>query len=123
MKILVLIIQKKWFDKIMSGEKKQEFRECRPTTYKKYGECDKEGFSIMDKDGKFIPKKYDAIQFYVGYAKDRERALVEVTSAEIEVFTDDNGEIIVYDYYGRDFWAAQVVYNLGKIISHGIGKE
>lgn len=118
MHILVLIIQKKWFDKIMSGEKKQEFRELRPTTYKRYVECDQKGIAI-EKDGVFVPKNYDAIQFFVGYNKDRERALVKINKAEIEVFTDDEDNVIVYDYHGEDYWAAQVVYDLGEVLTRG----
>lgn len=34
MKILTLIIKKKWFDAILSGEKKIETREVRPTNTK-----------------------------------------------------------------------------------------
>ena len=36
MKILTLIIQQKWFDEIIKGNKKQEFRELRPRSEKKY---------------------------------------------------------------------------------------
>lgn len=117
MKILNLIIKGEYFDKIIKGEKKQEFREIRPTTTSKYCEVDNDG-SVILKDGIIIPRKYDAIQFFVGYNKDRECALVEVKSAEIELFVDDDGNFIEYEYKGEIHLAAQVVYNLGNIIKH-----
>lgn len=61
MKILTLIIQQKWFDEIIKGNKKQEFRELRPASEKKYIE--------YQKDGTFDAIKFDAIRFYVGYNK------------------------------------------------------
>jgi len=115
MKILQLIIKQKFYDEIIAGTKKQEFREVKPTTYKKYCEVDEEGFAVM-KNGKFVPKKYDAIQFYVGYHPDRSGALVEVKGAEIVVFEDENHEIITYKHNGEEYIAAQIIYDLGKVI-------
>ena len=67
-----------------------------------------------------IPVKYDAIRFYVGYNKDRDTALVEVVGAHTEVFVDDDGNPISYDYKGDEYWAEQVVYDLGKVLEHNI---
>lgn len=115
MKTLQLIIKQKYFDEIIAGTKKQEFREIKPTTYKKYLKVDNEGYCIMEND-EFVPQKYDAIRFYVGYNPDRATALVEVTGAYIELFEDENHELIEYEYKGRCYVASQIVYNLGKVL-------
>lgn len=123
MKVLNLIIKQSWFDKILSGEKTQEFREIKPTTYKRYIELDENGFDKEDGNGNSIPIKYDAIRFYVGYNKDRDSMLVEVKDAYTEIFVDDEGEWIWYEYGGQDWVAQQVVYNLGKILKTDIHKK
>ena len=124
MKVLNLIIKQVYFDAILAGRKVQEFREVRPTTIKKLLQLDKEGYEVEDENGNAIPIHYDAIQFYVGYSKDRDSALVEVLGAHCEIFVDDKGEPITYEY-GRDkdgqplVWVAeQVVYNLGKVLAY-----
>lgn len=126
MKVLNLIIKQVYFDAILAGRKVQEFREVRPTTVKKLLQLDEDGYEIEDEHGNAQPIKYDAIQFYVGYGKDRDSALVEVIGAHCEIFVDDNGEPITYEY-GTDkdgnplVWVAeQVVFDLGKILSHNI---
>lgn len=127
MKVLNLIIKQKYFDAIMAGRKVQEFREVRPTTVKKLLEIDSDGYEVEDEDGFSVPIKYDAIRFYVGYNKDRDTALVEVTDAYTQVFTDDDGKPITYEH-GIDpnngeplIWLdQQVVYNLGKILEKDI---
>lgn len=116
MKVLNLIIKQKYFDAILQGRKVQEFREIRPTTVKKYVQIDDEGYEVEDELGNSIPIEYDAIRFFVGYNKDRDSALVEVTSAYTEVFVDENDQPITYEYQGKTWWAEQVVYNLGKIL-------
>ena len=119
MEILQLIIKQKYFDEILSGKKKQEFREVRPNTQKKYCELDEDGY-CKEVDGILIPRKYDAIQFYVGYNKDRASALVEVKDAHIELFEDENHNLIEYEYKGETYLAARVVYDLGKVIDKNV---
>ena len=72
MKILTLNIKKEYFDEIMSGEKKVEYRTLKQTTLNKYTYLD-EG------DGKRYLRRYDALRLFVGYHKDRDSALVQVT--------------------------------------------
>lgn len=115
MKILKLIIKKKFYDQIISGEKKKEYREITPNTEKRYCELDEDGY-CKEIDGRFVPRHYDAIRFYVGYNKDRETALVKVTGAEIYLLEDENNEIITYDYNGETCLAAQIEYSLGEIL-------
>ena len=71
MKVLILNIKKIYFDEIMSGAKKIEYRELKQTTLNKYTYLD-------ESDGKRYLRRYDAIRFFVGYHKDRESALVQV---------------------------------------------
>lgn len=126
MKVLNLIIRQKYYDAILAGRKVQEFREVRPTTIKKLLQLDEDGYEVEDADGNAQPIKYDAIQFYVGYNKDRDSALVEVVGAHCEIFVDENNQPIIYEH-GRDkdghplVWVAeQVVFDLGKVLSHNI---
>lgn len=79
MKVLTLNIKKVYFDEIMNGEKKIEYRELKQTTLNKYTYLD-------ESDGKRYLRRYDALRLFVGYHKDRESALVQVTDT-----TYDNG--------------------------------
>lgn len=121
MKVLNLIIKQIYFDAIIAGEKKQEFREIRPSSEAKYCELDEEGFAKYDEEkGIFVPKKYDAIRFFVGYKKDRASALVKVNDANIELFVDEEGKFIELEQNGETYWASQIVYDLGEIIEKNV---
>ena len=117
MKVLNLIIKQVFFDQIIAGKKKQEFREIKPTTEKKYIQLDDEGYALLDENDNCIPINYDAIRFYVGYKPDRDSALVEVTGAHTEVIVDENNQPLMYFLdNGTEYWVEQIVYNLGKIL-------
>lgn len=113
MKILTLQIKRQYLDEILSGEKTEEFREIRPKNAKKYIEY------FTDKNGEedVKPVKYDAIQFFNGYASDRPEVLIKVKKAEIEYIVDENDNFIEYEENGEMYLTAQMVYSLGKIIS------
>jgi hypothetical protein len=116
MKILSLSIKQKFFDQILSGEKKQEFREIRPNSQARYCDLDEEGF-CKEVDGVLQARKYDAIKFLTGeYKGKRPYAIVAVESADIELFEDENGNFVEYEHQGKTYLAAQVVYNLGDVI-------
>lgn len=122
-KELQLIIKQEFFDAIVAGKKKQEFREVKPTTIKRYLQLDEDGFELEDDDGNALPIEYDVIRFFVGYKKDRDSAIVEVVGAHCEIFVDNNDEPIIYEH-GVDkdgnplVWVKeQVVYDLGKVLS------
>ncbi|MCR5849705.1 MAG: GIY-YIG nuclease family protein [Bacteroidaceae bacterium] len=72
LKVLSLNIKKIYFDEIMRGEKKIEYRELKQSTLNKYTYLD-------ESDGKRYLRRYDALRLFVGYNKDRESALVQVT--------------------------------------------
>jgi DNA-binding IclR family transcriptional regulator len=126
MNVLNLILKQKYFDSIMAGQKVQEFREVKPTTYKKLVQLDENGCIARDENGNSFAIKYDAIRFYVGYNKDRDSALVEVTDAYTELFVDENNNVVSYDIIDPrtkqpDIWyAEQVVFCLGKILETDI---
>ena len=85
LKILTLNIKEVYFKEIIKGYKTQEFRQLKPTTINKYTYID-------SNDGKRWLRRYDAIKFYVGYHKDRESALIEITNTEF----DRDANIITY---------------------------
>lgn len=72
MKVLPLNIKKMYFDEILRGTKKIEERELKQTTLNRYTYVD-------EADGKRYLRRYDALRLFVGYHKDRENALVQVT--------------------------------------------
>ena len=71
MKVLSLNIKKQYFDEIINGIKKVEYRELKQTTLNKYTYID-------EADGKRYLRRYDALRLFVGYHKDRESVLVQV---------------------------------------------
>jgi hypothetical protein len=60
--------------------------------------------------------KYDAIRFFVGYAKDRPSALVEVKGARLEEIHDEADQPVHYDHNGEDNIMIDIVYKLGKVL-------
>lgn len=114
MKTLTLQVKREYLDKIISGEKLEEYREIRPNNSKKYIEY----FDPGDGEGEDVrPVKYDRIQYFNGYAKNRPEVLINLNDAEIEYIIDKEGNFIVYEENGQSYLTAQMVYSLGKIIS------
>ena len=91
MKVLTLNIKKIYFDEIIKGDKKIEFRELKQTTLNKYTYVD-------ETDSKRYLRRYDALRLHVGYNKNRESAIVEVTN-------------ITYN-------EGTVEFHLGRILEH-----
>lgn len=128
MKVLTLSIKQKWFNEILAGKKTQEFREIRPTNAKKYiyyvlngkqyaNEDELPDESEEQGDIDVRPIKYDAIKFLTGaYTGKRPWALVEVKNAHVNLFCDENGNDIIYECAGKEYIAAQIVFDLGKVI-------
>lgn len=127
MKVLTLSIKQKWFDEIIAGKKTQEFREIRPVNAKKYFRYVLNGKAYTEEtlpsedeepgEVVLVPVKYDAIKFLTGaYSGKRPWALVEVKDANIELLIDENGNEIVYEYNGNEYSAAQIVYDLGRVL-------
>ena len=141
---LYLTIKQVYFDQIVAGTKKEEYREIKDTTYKKYLACDEDGYPYFDDEKinaddplagdifvwnngvyPFFPKddlKY--LSLAVGYAKERDTALVEVTDITFRPLSGkdgkparfhDDGENAAVDPNGEFcFW--ETVFHLGKIV-------
>ena len=65
MKTLHLTLKKKWFDLILEGKKKIEYREIKPYWTKR----------LFDSSGK--PKRFDIIEFRNGYSRGARKMRVE----------------------------------------------
>lgn len=132
MKTLYLTIKQQYFDEILAGTKTEEYREVRPTTFKKYLRYvvdGKEYDSLTDPElahlnGEFefdvAIKHYDALNLCVGYNKDRDTMLVEVADAYLTLFEDEDGEPLMYEYKGDNYQECQMTYVLGRIIEKNV---
>ena len=82
MKILHLTLMKKWFDLILAGKKRVEYREIKPYWTKR----------LLDENGK--PKKFDIIYFKNGYSKGCRKMGVEWKGMDVVKGKKkgDNGE-------------------------------
>lgn len=128
---LYLPIKQVYFDEIVAGTKKVEYREIKEgvtankylikddiTGYKLNPENvdDPEGTYFIDdyNDGKFpfLPRQYKYLNLAVGYAKERDTAIVEVTGFS---FTP---HMIRNDKHGNPcyaFWTINI--HLGQVIT------
>lgn len=82
MKTLDLVLKRKWFDMIASGEKTEEYREIKPYWVKRLIEPK----DIMD--GVIEFKDFDKVTFHLGYSKDRP----SMTFAIKEIVCDEGKE-------------------------------
>lgn len=94
MKVLHLTLEKKWFDMISSGVKREEYRAMKPYWHKRIG-----------------GKSYDAVLFRKGYAKNAPAALVELRGISVGMGAvrwgaPEDGERVY-------------ILNLGRVIRRG----
>ena len=83
MKILHLILQKKYFLEILSGSKKEEVRHF--TDFYQDKLCD------FDKKGEWIGmKEYNAIRFQLGYSKNPPQIIVELKDIILNIKEEVN---------------------------------
>lgn len=127
MKPLTLSIKQQYYDEIVSGRKKNEYREIRPTNagrYIEYIASDGTRYSAKDYSSipddvsiEAVPLKYDTLKLITGaYSGKRPYIVVEVLGAEIEYGVDDNGDDVLYEYEGKEYVVARINYTLGKIL-------
>jgi len=126
MKVLTLSIKQKWFDEILTGKKKSEFREVRPNNFAKYarfvhlGKEYENDLDVPEDNNEITVKavKYDALKLVTGAYKDkRPYLIVEVTGADIFFNVDDDGnDIVLKTENGDEYISTQIEYHLGKII-------
>ena len=69
MKILRLTLKKKWFDMILSGEKKEEYREIKPYWVNR--------LDNVEALGEIFIRWFDAVEFRNGYQKDAPMIRIE----------------------------------------------
>lgn len=90
---------------------------------------DKKGNIILDSEGlplyaivapvelhACVPKKYDAINFYIGNVSDSDHILVEVKHAHTEFYVDKDGVPLYSEHKGERYYQELMVYDLGSII-------
>lgn len=120
---LYLPIKQMYFDQILAGVKKEEYREIKDSTAARYLQRDGKELvknklvtSPMRKyyiddynDGRFpfLPKDIKYLDLAVGYAKDRDTATVEVTGITFETAQVFNDKIA--------WWV--VVFHIGRVIT------
>ncbi|MCO6024880.1 BREX system Lon protease-like protein BrxL [Prevotella cerevisiae] len=121
---LYLTISQKYFDQIIAGTKKVEYREIKDTTAGRFLERNADKTPAMDsavtEPGKiyylddynnghfpFLPKRFKYLDLAVGYHKERDSAVVEVTDITFspEMVKDNNFCIWVEEFH------------LGKIVN------
>jgi hypothetical protein len=103
MKILKLTLKKKWFDLILSGEKKEEYREKKDYWITRLCDFDK----CLQTNSYNHFKHFDAVQFTNGYSATSPTFVIECKGIEIAK--------------GKTHWGAEphekyFVIKLGKII-------
>lgn len=74
MKELKLVLKKKWYDMIASGEKKEEYREIKEYWLNRL---------VEDIHTNFLTRKYNTVTFYLGYAKGRPTMSFKIESITI----------------------------------------
>jgi len=94
MKTLDLVLKKKWYDMIESGEKTEEYREIKPYWVKRLTSLRSGSLLFSHRNGyQPIPfKDFTHVTFHLGYAKDRP----SMTFAIKEIVCDE----------GREEWGA-----------------
>lgn len=116
MKKLKLQIDKKHFQSILKGEQKTEHRYVYPNNAERYvienETTDENGEPITT----VTPVHYDALHLVNGRRKDAPRLTVEVVSSEFVVLTDEEGNDLIFEENGIEYYVCQVWYTLGKII-------
>lgn len=117
---MYLPIKQEFFDQIIAGTKKEEYRDILPTTYKKYLDCDEFGEPFYDDtftdeeaafygadmimayhDGKFpffFKEDIKYLNLAVGYSKVRDTATVEVTEITAQLGKDKKGNDARFDF-------------------------
>jgi len=129
MNVLTLSIKQKYFDEIIAGTKTVETREIRPNNFKRYCRYLHDGKEYInaedipedDKSIDVIPVKYDALKLLTGeYRGKRPYVVVEVKNAQVAFLDDEDGKEIVYEVDGKEYLAAVIDYELGKIIEKSV---
>lgn len=84
-KVLTLSVKKEWFDKIVSGEKKEEYREIKPYWIKRLTTNCEVVYDVEAETycGKVLYRPYTHVLFINGYGDDKPRVEKEIESITI----------------------------------------
>ena len=142
---LYLTIKQVYFDAIVAGQKKEEYREIKNTTYKKYLEVDEQGWPLYDpglidaenpllgdlciwNNGVYpyvANQKWEYLSLAVGYAKARDTAIVEIEDITFQPLTDKEGHFARFSVSDDDeakldangeYCFWLAVFHLGKVV-------
>lgn len=85
-KVLTLSVKKEWFDKILSGEKKEEYREIKPYWIKRLTTNCEVVYDVVAETycGKVLYRPYTHVLFINGYGDDKSRIEKEIESIDID---------------------------------------
>lgn len=106
MKILKLTLKKKWFDMILSGEKKEEYREMKTYWNTRLSFLDISSGNPYLYERVF--NKFTHIEFSNGYGSKVPKILIECKGIEINKGKQEWGAELNAEYF---------VINLGQIVS------
>lgn len=142
---LYMTIKQSFFDAIVSGEKTEEIREIKDTTYKRLLATEADGnlavdtSAIFDEEGldkyfinawnngvfPFVPKDIQYLDLAVGYNKERDTARVEVVGYHFDPMKAPNGQVVrlADDEDGNPVVAPEgnqtfwmITFKLGKVL-------
>lgn len=106
-RVLHLTLKKRWFDMILSGEKKEEYREIKP-----YWERRLLHYSFGEKERRFVfhdmEVLYDFIIFRNGYSKNSRMMKVQYMGVQVG--------IPAFKWYGSKTDKELFVISLGEIV-------
>lgn len=114
---LYLVIKQVYYDQILAGTKKEEYREVKDTMVKKYLLMDEEGLPALNDNANiddplvndgvpeaynggvfpYLPIQYKYLNLAVGYKADRQTMTVEVKDISFRVQEGKKGPILMYD--------------------------
>lgn len=102
-KVLTLSVKKEWFDKIVSGEKKEEYREIKPYWIKRLTTNCEVVYDVVAETycGKVLYRPYTHVLFINGYGANRPRIEKEIVS--ITIGKPKKGWCPV-DFLGKEFF-------------------
>lgn len=84
-KVLTLSVKKEWFDKIVSNEKKEEYREIKPYWIKRLTTNSEVVYDVVAETycGKVLYRPYTHVLFINGYGDDKPRIEKEIMGITI----------------------------------------
>jgi hypothetical protein len=111
MEVIKLTTKPQTLEAIKAGLLKEYTREIRPNTQAKYCDLDEDGY-LREIDGVLQPRRYDVVQFACGH----ETYTCKIEDEWIELFEDENHELISYVENGEEYLKAQIVFRIGEKI-------